>query len=196
MVWSCGSGSKEEPNGKDTTSVNVDTPPLDLTDTGTATGDGDTAGTQEVPKDFKIGHLYSEAILIAMPERLAIEKQLSDLTKQLENEVQNKYKEYQTKYERVLTDTTLSEAAQEALVNQLSQLEVSIQKLQVESQQVILAKREELYIPLYDKINKAIARVAKARGYTYIIDGSQGTLVYGLDSYDITPLVKRELGLK
>ncbi len=54
------------------------------------------------------------------------------------------------------------------------------------------------YLNLFlDKANKAIAEIAKANGFTYILDLSAGTVIFHSDnSTDILPLVKQKLGLK
>lgn len=198
LTSGCGSGSKDEPNGKDTGTASIDTSgTIDVIDTTYSISDtADSSQDDPPPKEFKIGHLYSQEILLVMPQRIAIDKQLEDMAKQLENEIAAKYKEYETKYKRLMTDSALTESRQEALVNELASLQTTIEKLQASGQEDLLMKKEQLYQPMFDRINATIKRVAKAQGYTYIIDASQGSLVYGVDSYDITPLVKRELGLK
>jgi Skp family chaperone for outer membrane proteins len=199
LSFGCGSGSQEEPNGSDTiTTTSIDTSTgLSEIDTSFAV-DVDTAGSdsQRVPAEFKIGHIYSAEILLVSPKRVAADKKLEEYGKQLEAEIARSYKDYETKYTKLMTDSSLTEARQQALVNELASLETTIQKLQYSGQEDLLKKKEELYQPILDEINTVIKRVAKTKDYTYIIDASQGSLVYGLDSYDITPMVKRALGLK
>jgi len=195
---SCGSDSGDKENSADTVSVSTDTnPEINSLDTSLPVIDTTGFGDPDVvPEQFKIGHIYSELILVVMPKRIAVDKELEALAAQLERDIANKYKEYEEKYKRLLSDTTVSEARQQALVNELASLETTIQKMQVGGQQDLLAEKERRYQPILDVINTAIKKVAKAQGYTYIIDASLGSLVYGMDTYDITPLVKKELGLK
>jgi outer membrane protein len=193
----CNSGDGDEPKDPDTSTTSVDSV-VDVMDT-TGLSAVDTSESGEpgaAPKDFKIGHIYSAEILLVMPARVAVDKQLENEARQLEQEIANMYTDYEKKYKRLLTDSSLTEARQQALVSELATLETTIQKLQMSGQNDLLARKEELYQPIFDRINSGIKRVAKAQGYTYIIDASQGSLVYGVDSYDITPFVKKELGLK
>jgi outer membrane protein len=53
-----------------------------------------------------------------------------------------------------------------------------------------------IYKPILEKANKAIAEVAKENGFTYILDLAQGGVIfYSETSTDILPLTKQKLGL-
>ena len=62
-------------------------------------------------------------------------------------------------------------------------------------QQQIGKKQQELYQPVFDKVNKAIADVAKENGFTYIVDATKGSLLFADDKFDIQSLVRTKLGL-
>jgi outer membrane protein len=47
-------------------------------------------------------------------------------------------------------------------------------------------RREELFMPLRNDIEKAIEAFAKARGITVVMDGSQMPMLYASNSLDIT----------
>jgi len=57
-------------------------------------------------------------------------------------------------------------------------------------------KQNELLQPIIDKAKSAIEKVAKANGYSMILDSRQGILLYAAATEDILPLVKKELGIK
>ena len=57
----------------------------------------------------------------------------------------------------------------------------------------LLKKRETLLKPVVDKLNAAIAKVAKANLWDYILDTQ--SLIYHA-GVDATPDVKKELGIK
>ena len=69
-----------------------------------------------------------------------------------------------------------------------------IQEFQASAQEDLEDKQYELAKPFQDAIQEAINKVAKANGYSYIFDTK--TLLYYGTSDDITPLVKKELGIK
>lgn len=192
----CGSDEKETPSPVDTTAVVADTN-FPIIDTSSfAEIDTTDEGPEVIPDEFKIGHLYSAEILLVMPARAAVDKELEQMAKNLETEIGNMFADYQQKYGQLLTDTTMSQARQEALTQELMSLEQNIQSLQSGAQNTLLQEKETRYQPIYNQVNAAIKRVAQREEFTYIVDASTGALVYGLDSYDITPLVKRELGLR
>ena len=68
-----------------------------------------------------------------------------------------------------------------------------IQQFQEKAVKRLQDRQEELFTPIQEKVKSAIAKVAKANGYTYIFTAG-ATLYEGGD--DVLPLVKKELGLK
>jgi outer membrane protein len=78
----------------------------------------------------------------------------------------------------------------------LSQQE-NLQKLPEEANKELVAKQEELYKPIREKMQTAIDQVANENGYDYIMDAAFGNLVYSKNKEDdILPLVKLKLDLK
>ena len=70
-----------------------------------------------------------------------------------------------------------------------------IQQYEVEVQQKIIKKREELYQPILDKVKVAIEAVGKDNGYTMIFDASNGTILHANDGDNVMTLVKTKLGM-
>ena len=62
-------------------------------------------------------------------------------------------------------------------------------------QQQLASKRQELLQPILDNISLKIEEVAKENGYSYILDESQGTILFKDDNLDVTTLVKAKLGI-
>ncbi len=56
-------------------------------------------------------------------------------------------------------------------------------------------KREELYKPILDRVNKAMQDVATENGYLMVFDSSTQVLLYADPSLDVTNLVKTKLGI-
>jgi len=147
---------------------------------------------------LKIGHINSQDLLQAMPEndsaQAKLEKAVKELQSQLEAmqaELNNKYQDYISKKD---TYSDLIKQTKEADLQQMNQ---RIQQFQQSAEQEVQKQRTEIFKPVLDKANKAIAEIAKANGFTYILDLSAGTVIYHSDnSIDILPLVKQKLGLK
>jgi len=190
-------GTAEEPgteiNSVDTTTNIIDTPTMDSIDMLSIEIDETEDG--EPPHELKIGHINSAEILLQMPQIRTADKELENYAIALEKHFQDQVEAYQRLYAEIATDTSLPESIKQAKISELTSMEANISQLQQSSQNDLARKKDKLYAPIIDKINRIIRRVAKENDYTYIIDGNSGALVYGVDAYDITPLVKRRLGI-
>jgi len=91
---------------------------------------------------------------------------------------------------------TYSELMKQTKSAELQASQQQLQKFQQSAEQDLQSQRVNLYKPLLEKINKAIADVSKESGFTYIIDLAQGGIIYHAESsIDILPKVKQKLGL-
>ena len=57
-----------------------------------------------------------------------------------------------------------------------------------------MEKQESIYKPILEKSRTAIQKVAKAKGYQYVLDSSTGSGVILADGPDLMADVKKELG--
>ena len=78
----------------------------------------------------------------------------------------------------------------------LQELGQAINKLQQTAQNDVAKKTQEVYEPIIEKAKKAIAEVAKDKGYTYVIDASIGGLLYTQPNDNIIDEVKKKLKIK
>ncbi len=144
----------------------------------------------------KLGHINSNELLLAMPERTTIENQIKKYAQDLESQLSAMTKEYQSKVQSYqANEATMTEAIKKDKIKEITNLEERISEFQQTAQKDLQAKEESLLKPLIDKAKKAIEDVAKENGYTYIFDSGVGVLLYQRDSDDIMPLVKKKLGL-
>ena len=149
-----------------------------------------TSTTQPI----KIGYTNVEYILLQMPESKQIESQLKDHSTQLENQLKNKYADYEAKmqaYEKGAA--TMDKVVREDKEKELMNLNSSIQEFQRSAQASLQQKEKSLVDPVIAKIDKAIKDVAKENGYTYVI--SNQALLAGPEDGDISPLVLKKLGV-
>lgn len=144
----------------------------------------------------KLGHLNSNELLLAMPERTAVEGQIKKYAQDLETQLGAMTNEYQMKVQNFQTnEPTMTETIKQDKIKEITNLEQRINEFQQTAQQDLQSKEEELLKPLIDKAKKAIEDVAKEGNYNYIFDSGVGVLLYQKDSDDIMPLVKKKLGL-
>ena len=76
-------------------------------------------------------------------------------------------------------------------------LEQSIERFQMEkfgpNGGEIYKLQNQLLAPVLSKIDAAIQKIGKERGYDYIMDAVSGALVYAIESHDLTDEVIDEL---
>jgi len=144
----------------------------------------------------KFGHINSNELLQAMPERSAIEKDVQKYAQELESQLSTMSKEYQSKVQDYQSkEATMTEAIKQDKIQEITNLEERISKFQKSAQQDLQEKEETLLKPIIDRAKKAIEEVAKENDYSYILDSGVGVILYSKDSDDIMPLVKKKLGI-
>lgn len=150
-------------------------------------------------QQLKFGHFDSGAFLQSMPEAATIQKTLNDEQSKMESQLvalqedfTKQVKDYQQK------SSTMTEAEARAKEEELSELSQRIQLFRQTAAQDLQKKQQELITPVLQKVQAAVQQVGANNGFTFIFErsGSAGLIVYnGQKSVDITPLVKKQLGI-
>lgn len=144
----------------------------------------------------KLGHINSNELLLAMPERSNVENQIKKYAQELESQLSAMTKEYQAKVQNYqANEATMSDAVKQDKIKEITNLEERISEFQQTAQKDLQTKEENLLKPLIDKAKNAIEEVAKENNYTYIFDSGVGVLLYQKESDNIMPMVKKKLGL-
>ena len=143
----------------------------------------------------KYGHVNSSEILEVMPGTDSLQIKLQAFQMELQGMYESMMTEYQTKKDKFDREVgTMSSSVRQLREKELNDLGNRIQEFQASAQEDLEDKQYELAKPFQDAIQEAINKVAKANGYAYIFDTK--TLLYYGTGDDITPLVKKELGIK
>jgi len=158
--------------------------------------------TVSAQNQIKIGYTNAEYILSFLPEAKQIESELKDYQKQLSTQMDSKVQEFQTKmqtYEQTAENMIPEVRADKEL--ELRNLQQSIQKFEQDAQTSLQKKQAELLQPAYDKIQKAIDAVAKANGYTHVLNSGQPEmglfiLLYAADEFNVSNLVLKHMGIE
>lgn len=103
--------------------------------------------------------------------------------------------EYKAYIEEANKGTLPPVQAQQKEANLQKQNE-AIESYRKEAQQRIELRRQVLLKPILTKIDVAVKAVGKEGGYTFIFDTSSGSMLFAAESEDITPLVRKKLGMK
>jgi len=147
---------------------------------------------------LKLGHVNKQEILTLMPETDSAQKKLDKVAKDLQDQMEKMQVEFNKKYEDYMANASnWSELIRNTKETELQEMNQRIQNFQNVAQQDIQQQQAKLFKPIIDKLNTAINDVAKEGKFTYIFDVSQGSFVIfqSADSQDITPLVKKKLGI-
>ncbi|MEY8847905.1 OmpH family outer membrane protein [Psychroserpens sp. XS_ASV72] len=143
----------------------------------------------------KIAHINTTQLVEAMPEMKSAQAEIEKLSKTYEAEIktmmtdlQNKVKQYQAEMD------TKTEEENATRAQEVQQIEQSIRQYQGNAQQDLQKKEADLLKPIFEKAKAAIDKVAKAQGFQYVLDSTQGGGVLVADGKDLLPDVKKELG--
>ena len=148
----------------------------------------------------RIGIVNSQNIFELMPEKAAAEAQLKAMSEKyhaeyelLRGEFDKKYADYQT----VAADATMPEAIKERRVHELQESDKKMRDFERRAADVIAAQRVALTKPITEKIQAAIRQAGEQGAMDVVFDTAVTPIAYiGPNTVDITPIVKRLLGLE
>ncbi|HAV26262.1 MAG TPA: hypothetical protein DCX01_08790 [Bacteroidetes bacterium] len=148
----------------------------------------------------KVGHINSSNLLEMLPEADSIQKQLAQVQEMWQRILAEKETEAKTKYNAlmiIIDKPSVSNSEKEIKTQEVENLQKQYQELQKRANDDLQIKQEELLFPLLEKVKKTISEVAKANGYAYVMDTTEGSgIIYSDSSFDLMPLVKAKLGVK
>ena len=143
----------------------------------------------------KIAHINSQALISEMPEVKEAQAQLEKLQTTYHTEIEASMKEYQTNLQTYSADAqNQTEVTNQARQKELAGMEQNLQQYQQQAAQDIQKKQADLLKPLIDKARAAIQKVAKAQGFDYVIDATEGGSLIYPGGKDLMEDVKVELG--
>lgn len=146
----------------------------------------------------KIGYVNFTELVQAMPEFKTVKTQLDAYQKTFVDELTTMNNAYQAELKNAQgKEATMTDAQKTAEAGQLQDMQKRMQDYQTSAQQQVEAKSNELFKPLSDKAKAAVSDVAKEKGYTYVLDSSQGaSLLVSPESDDLMASAKAKLGIK
>ncbi len=146
---------------------------------------------------LKIGYVDSNKLMGMMPETDSAQAQVKRYADNLQSQMKAMAQEYQSKVQDYQSNVgTMSDLIRQTKEKEISDLQQRIQAFQASADQDIQKKQQELFQPVIAKVKNAINSVGKANGYTYILDVSQGVVLFYDNGDNILPLVKKKLNLK
>ncbi|WP_191858143.1 OmpH family outer membrane protein [Hanstruepera ponticola] len=144
----------------------------------------------------KVAHINTQDLIQAMPEMAAAQAEMEKLGKTYEADIKAMATEYQNKmkqYEAEASSKT-DEENQKRLV-EVQTMQQNIQQYQGTAQQQMQEKELALLKPITEKAKAAILKVARAQGFQYVLDSTQGGGVIMADGKNLLDDVKKEMGI-
>lgn len=143
----------------------------------------------------KVGGVDVDYILSNMPEMKNVQQQLEVYGSQLDLDLTKKvdaYKELAAKY--TAGEATFTDEQKMEKQNALRILDSDIGKFQQNGAKLMELKQQEFLQPLYQKIGVALEKVAKAQGFTQVLQ-TTADVVYLDPDYDLTISILTEMGI-
>ncbi len=143
----------------------------------------------------KVAHINTQELIAQMPEMVAAQKELDTYEKTLSAEIETEYTRYQNLVRQYSTEAeSQTDVTNKKRSEELANLERSITK-QREDAATEMAKKQKIMLePLFNQAKAAIEKVAKAKGFDYVIDSTPQGGVILADGTDLMNDVKTELG--
>jgi len=146
----------------------------------------------------KFGYLNSAQLLSELPDVKTADQQLQTYQEELIAKGEGMVKAFQEKFTKYQGEAQTGEFSPVQLQQKETELaneQQAIQQYQVEVENKLLKKREELYAPILDRVKQILTTIGKEEGYTMIFDTSSGGLLHMNPGDDLMATVKAKLGL-
>ena len=144
----------------------------------------------------KIAHISAQELVESMPAFKEAMTQLEKLQKTYDTEIRDMYAEAQKTMQRYESEApTKTEEENQKRAMELQSTQRRIQEHGQNAQQDLQKKELDLLKPVYERARTTIQKVARAKGYEYVLDSSTGSGVIMADGYNLMPDVKKELGI-
>jgi len=143
----------------------------------------------------KYGHVNSNEVMMAMPGIDSIQIKLVEFQKSLEAIYDNMVAEFHSKREKLDKEAgTMSSSVRKLREDEIISMQNRIIDFQNSAEQDVEEESVRLITPFQEKIQNAINDIAKEHKYSYIFDTR--ILLYYDGGDDVTPLVKKKLGIR
>ena len=144
----------------------------------------------------KFGHLDSQALLQSLPEATAVQNKLEAKGKEYQKQLEDMQAELHRQAEAYdKSKSTMNATKQAETEKSLQDMYNKIQQTAQDNQKAFNEEQQKQLGPVLEKVRNAIAAVAKAGNYVYIMEKANGQPLYINEalSKDVTAEVKAQL---
>lgn len=143
----------------------------------------------------KIAHINSQEFVQNLPSYKSVMTELDQREKTYRKEIDDLLKEAQKTNERYQREApTKTEEENQKRAMELQEMQQSIMEYRQTASEDLQKKKEELLRPVLEKAREVIQRVAREKGYDYVLDSTLGSGVLMADGYDLMQDAKTAIG--
>jgi len=151
-------------------------------------------GFNVVAQAQEIAHINVSELIPAMPESKTAKTELEKLQTKYQKEMETMQTDFQTKLKKYQSEApTAGDAVNATRGKEMEDMEERIKLFVQNAQQEMQKKELSLSEPILTKAQQAIHKVARAKGYKYVMDSTIGSGVILADGPDLMADVKKEL---
>lgn len=141
----------------------------------------------------KIAYLNMQTVLDTLPQTDSVREQLYKFAGKLQQDLTDLAGEIdkaKSDYETMNADPSITKTRKDLQAQKYQTLVDLYQRTEQEAQKQLMETEKEKMQPVYDMIKKSAGEVGKSKGYTLILNNTQGVVLYNLnDADDITAAV-------
>jgi outer membrane protein len=149
--------------------------------------------------DNRVGYANMEYIISQLPEIKELETDMKSTQTQLRNQIQGRSKELEKQYADFNANmNSMEDTVRMSKQRDLEKAMADLEKMQQDAQLTLQNKQKLFMAPLYLKVNRAIAEVAKENGYAIILTEQVSNyrfLLYQQPQMNISDLVLKKFGV-
>ena len=151
-------------------------------------------GTQ-VSAQSKVAHVDLQALITSMPEMKTAQDQMKKIQETYDKDYKNMVTEYQTKLQKYEQEApTAGDALNDTRSKEMQDMGSRIQQFEQTAKKELGQKELDLIKPIMEKAQAAIKKVAKEKGFNYVLDSTTGSGVLVAEGTDLLADVKKSLG--
>ena len=144
----------------------------------------------------KTAHINVQELITELPEMKKAGEDLKKIGESYEKDFGTMMTEYQNKIKKYQEEAqTAGDIKNQERAAEIEELQQRLQQFQNTAQEDLQKKEIELTKPIFEKARLAIHKVAKAKGYEYVLDSTTGSGVIMAEGPDLMADVKKELGV-
>ena len=146
----------------------------------------------------KFGHFDSQAFIQTMPDFKDAQNTLDQKASTFETQMAALNEEFQKEYQAFQSKSaTMTEKELEEKQQELQEMYQKVQSFSQTARESLQQDQQTLMKPIMMRVQRAVQEVGAEGGFLYIFESKAGLTLFvsPVQSEDITPLVKKKLGI-